>query len=400
MQSLTEKAKASKAFVIYILGFLFVLHVTLPVYINSTFLSHFTGEQNIGLVYSIGSLLTILFFSLVPGIMERIGNYRTILWLLIIEVVSLVGLAYGDTFGTPADIIWLVVPAFIVSFVAIAVINFNIDVFLENFIDREHVGRVRGVYLTILNIAWLAGQFILARVAEIQFDFWKVYLASAFLLIPVIFIIRAHLRDFVDPLYTKTPLWRTIKEVWADKNILGIFMCSFLMQFFFAWMVIYSPIYLHDHIGFSISSMSDIFTIMLLPFVLIELPLGRLADSTFGEKEIMSIGFIVAAIATGVMALIVAPTFAIWAVVLFFTRVGASMVEIMSETYFFKKVTTVNVNTVSLFRTMRPFAYLVSPLIATILLTFLHMPIKYLFVVLALLMFYGLRFSLALEDTL
>lgn len=399
MEVLTEKAKSSKAFVIYILGFLFVLHVTLPIYINSTFLARFTGESNVGLVYSIGSLLTIAFFWLVPGIMERIGNYRTVLWLLIIEFLSLLTMAYGGAFSHINGVFWMVIPAFIISFISIAVIHFNIDVFLENYIDREHVGRVRGVYLTILNAAWLVGPFIIARATETRFEFWKIYLASAFILIPVIFIIRSHLHDFVDPLYSKTPILSTVREVWGDKNILGVFMCNFIMQFFFAWMVIYSPIYLHEHIGFSISSMSDIFTIMLLPFVLIEFPLGRLADNRFGEKEIMSIGFIVGALATGLMALIATPTFAIWALVMLVTRVGASMVEIMSETYFFKKVNTINVNTVSLFRTMRPFAYLISPLVATILLSVFNMPLKYLFVILALVMFYGLRFSLALEDT-
>jgi hypothetical protein len=73
------------------------------------------------------------------------------------------------------------------------------------------------------------------------------------------------------------------------------------------------------------------------------------------------------------------------------------MVEIMTETYFFKKIDGASVNMMSMFRTMRPWASTIGPILAMVCLTF--MDIKYIFIVLGLAMFYGLRFSLTLEDT-
>ncbi len=47
-------------------------------------------------------------------------------------------------------------------------------------------------------------------------------------------------------------------------------------------------------------------------------------------------GFAIAAVSTGLMGFMGPSTLAAWAAVLFATRVGAAMVEVMSENYFFK----------------------------------------------------------------
>jgi hypothetical protein len=80
------------------------------------------------------------------------------------------------------------------------------------------------------------------------------------------------------------------------------------------------------------------------------------------------------------------------------TRVGASMVEIMNETYFFKKNSDRTPDLIGVFRLTRPFAYLIAPVIASMLLMALDYPS--LFVVLGILMLYGLRYSLTIKDTL
>ena len=62
-------------------------------------------------------------------------------------------------------------------------------------------------------------------------------------------------------------------------------------------MIIYLPIYLHKNIGLAWSQISIILIIMLLPY-LSSVKLGKLADSKYGEKELMMIGFVIASITT------------------------------------------------------------------------------------------------------
>ena len=387
-KSTQDDSVRSKFFLIYIIGFLFHLHVALPTYVNSTFLAGFSGEKFVGLIYTLSSIFTIAFFVYIPHVLEKIGNYRAIISLMSLQFVALMGLAFGNN-------LIVVASAFIVSFVTISLSAFSIDVFIEEFSPNESVGKIRGFFLTIVNLAWILSPLLVCVILT-NGDYYKVYLAAAILLLPAIGIVHKF-KKFRDPFYNKTPYLKTMLATWKDKDVLGSLIINFLLNFFFAWMVIYTPIYLYQHIGFSWSQIGIIFSIMLVPFAILEIPLGKLADSKYGEKEILSIGFIIMSISTALISFISSNNFIIWTLILFTTRTGAAMVEIMIETYFFKKVPDTEVNILSLFRTMRPWAYLISPVAASFL--FVFVDIRYIFIFLGLLMFYGLRFTLALKDT-
>jgi len=376
--------------VIYLLGFLFALHSALPVYINSSFLAEFTTDRLVGLIYTISSVLTIASFAKAPAVLRRLGNYRMTMFLLAGEFISLVGLIY---LRLPALIIF----TFIINFVLIAVIGFNIDIFLEKFSANKRTGGIRGIFLSSVNGAWVVVP-ILSSLFLTDSDYRKVYLAAALLGLPAIFLIRHNLKNFKDPVYEgSNGLIGKIRQVTADKNVRNIFVANFIMQFFFAWMVIYTPIYLHNYIGFSWKTIGVIFSIMLLPFVILEAPLGRIADRYLGEKELLAAGFVVMILSTTVLTFIGAKSAILWATLLFLTRVGASTVEIMSETYFFKKVNVSGVEVISTFRMSRPLAHIIGPAIATAILVLI--PVQYLFLVLSFILLFGLGAALIITDT-
>jgi len=385
-----SEKKQSSIFVIYLLGFLFTLHAALPSYVNSTFLARFTSENFVGIMYTLSALLTIAAFIVVPKILRKFGNYKTIMGMLVVDFVSIIGLTFTHNN-------FLISVFFITSFVTVALIGFNIDIFLESFSRNSTTGKTRGTFLSTANTAWIIAPLVGSMILT-DGDYWKIFLATALLLLPIIFFVHNNLKKFKDPEYKHVRLRVTAKEIFRDKNIRDIFVVGFLLQFFYSWMVIYTPIYLYTHIGFSWQEIGIIFSIMLLPFVLTEAPLGKLADRKWGEKEVMSVGFIVMALATGLIAFVETKNLALWAILLFITRIGAAMVEIMSETYFFKKVHSSKADVIGFFRTMRPWAYIVSPVLATALFS-VDLPIKYIFIFLAVIMFLGLHWSLELKDT-
>jgi MFS family permease len=163
-------------------------------------------------------------------------------------------------------------------------------------------------------------------------------------------------------------------------------------------MVIYAPLYLYNIIGLSWSEIGIIFTIMLTPFVILEYPLGVIADKYLGEKEILMLGFGIAGTATIVFGTLgESVPLAAWGFVLFLTRVGASMIESMTEIYFFKKITDRNTNIISVFRNTIPVAYTIAPIIASVLL--FRLPYQALFVILGFICWMGIFLSLRIHDT-
>jgi MFS family permease len=161
-------------------------------------------------------------------------------------------------------------------------------------------------------------------------------------------------------------------------------------------MVIYTPIYLHEYLGFNWSQIGIIFTIMLLPFVLLSFPLGRYSDK-IGEKKMLTSGFFIIALFTLVIPLITEPTLWLWAGILFATRVGAATIEVMSESYFFKIVTEENAEAIGFFRNAIPLSYIIAPLVAIPILFFVP-SFKYLFFVLGAILLTGFFISLRLKD--
>ncbi|KKR45873.1 MAG: Glucose/galactose transporter [Parcubacteria group bacterium GW2011_GWA2_40_14] len=162
-------------------------------------------------------------------------------------------------------------------------------------------------------------------------------------------------------------------------------------------MVVYVPLYLEKYIGFSWTEIGIMFTIMLLPFVLFELPVGELEDRKYGEREFLTIGFVIMGLSTLFISFITLKSFWIWTTILFITRIGASFVEISTESYFFKHVNQEKPDVISFFRITRPLSFIVGPVIATIALQF--MPFQYIFIVIGICMILGAHYSLALTDT-
>lgn len=375
--------------IIYLVSFFFTLHAALPVYINSSFLGTLVPEQWVGMIFTISSLLGIAALIVIPKILRLIGDYFATVFFIIAEIAMLIGIAASSSDA-------LIIFFFIVNSVLITLISFDFDLIVEKFSANASTGSTRGMYLTSANIAWVIAPTLAAWLLT-ENQYWRVYLGAAALFIPALLIFARKLEHFRDPLYRTIQFKKSAAAVWKNRDLRNIFCISFFLQFFFTVMVIYTPIYLHSYIGFPWEKLGVIFSIMLVPFLLLEAWLGRVADKTLGEKELLIVGFVIMALATAVISFITVPSFAFWAIILFLTRVGAAIVEVMTETYFFKKIGAGDAHLVSLQRTIRPFSGMLGPIVATIFLFFL--PLQYIFVGLGAFMLFGIPFALALKDT-
>ncbi len=378
-------------FVIYVLGFLFAFHTSLPAFINSSFLNIYISDKTIGLIYTIASIITIIFLFLTPLILKRVGNFKVSLFLVFFEIVSLAGLILSKNF-------FLLVGFFISSLVIIPLIYLVFDIYLESYSHDFVTGKIRGAYLTLSNLAWIFSPLIVGLILT-NGDYWKVYFSALIFLIPIFFIVILFFRKFKDPEYETVSVLKTIKEIRNNKNINNVLKINFLLNFFYAWMTIYTPLYLHEYSGFSWSEIGLIFSIMLIPFILTQFPLGKIADEKLGEKEILIGGFLIMSISTFSLFFIpLGSSLWFWAVFLFITRLGASSVEVMSSAYFFKMVNNSKANLISCLGISRALAYIIGPLSLSICLLLIGDKGK-LFLVLGLIMLLGIWFSINLRDT-
>ncbi|MFA6586062.1 MAG: MFS transporter [Candidatus Paceibacterota bacterium] len=374
--------------IIYLAGFLFSIPVALTSYINSSFLEAYISEYYVGIIYIIASILTIWGLLKMPKILTKLGNRLTILFFCLLIFLSFILLALGNS-------IYLVIPAFILYFISINFVIASLDIFIEDFSKNSRIGTLRGFYLMIISLAWIVAQLISGSIIN-KSSFTGIYLFGAGFMILVSLIFILFLHDFKDPEYKRVPILKTIKSFIKNKNISKIYLSHLILQFFYAWMIIYTPIYLHEYMGFGWDKIGIIFSIMLIPFVLLDFPLGKLSDK-IGEKKMLIIGFLILSLSVLTIPLITKPILWIWASALFITRIGAAMIETMNESYFFKEITEKNADEISFFRNAPSISYVIAPLIAIPVLLLVP-SFEYLFFVLGAILLIGFFITLRLQD--
>jgi len=311
-----------------------------------------------------GAAVSVLGFLLIPSIIRRLGNYSVTLWMTLIQIL----LYWGLLSSTSSELITLF---FILQTAVISMIGLNLDIFLEVYTDATNVGSVRGLYTATLNTSWVIAPLIGSMLVNGNSNYHNTFVAGLAMLIPLFYLVYRNFPRFKDPNYQHFSPLQLAKHIYKNKNWDKLFTANLILQTFYGWMVIYSPIYLNKNIGFGWDDIGIILVIMLLPFPIIQYPLGKLADKWHGEKKIMAAGFILMGLSTILLAFIHTNNIAIWAIALFMTRVGAAAAEIMIETYFFKTVSPRDAAALGIFRITRPLSYFTGPLIGIIGMIFL-----------------------------
>ncbi len=389
-QKKTVKKNKKQLGVLYFLGLLLAISSALPAYIQSNFLGEFVSVSVASLFFVLANGLSVLAILFFPKLIEKLSNYFLTQVILILHTTALLGLSIADNsvfalisivlFSVSSNLIWI-----------------NMDILVESFSANNSTGRTRTIYFTFINAGWILSPALTTYLIG-KGNYSLSFLIAAALSIPFFFILLRQGRQLKDKIkYKKENLMVTFKKMWRNKNLRGIFFISILIQLFYSSAVLYIPLYLIQNMGMSWTVLGPIFSVMLIPFLLLEIPAGILADKYIGEKEILFGGFLILIISLFLFYYIKTADIWLWTVVLFASRVGAALVEAMKETYFFKIVDAENVACINIFRTATPLAYVLGSCLAII--TLMFFPLNYLFLLLSIIMLLGFSFVAAIKDT-
>lgn len=391
MTILASRTRQRLRYFAYLAGFCLAFANALGAYLNSSFIQQFLGTARVGWIYTGTSLVMLIASWLTLPLIRRHGNRDTI---ILFGLGSILGLGWIIlTTGQALSLVGLAV--FMVAGYLAAI---NLDVYLETLSDDRTTGTTRGFFLTAVNLAWLASPWLSSNLTQ-AWGYRAVYTSALAMMLPFLSIVVFGLRDVSSGRTAKLSLRSALLRL-ADKkeeDLRRILSLDLLLNLFYSIMIVYMPLHLHENIGLSWPEIGLVFTIMLLPFVLLDLPLGHLADHYYGEKELLIFGLLAMILACAFVPLITTPAILLWAALLLFSRIGAATLEVMKETYLFKYIDGNEVNIVYLSRSMYPLAYLIGPLIASI---FLHyLPLNLLFILLAVILCIGLPAAMRLRDT-
>lgn len=377
--------------IVYLATLLLIFSAYITSYINSSYLEQYISTEEIGLVYTVGAALTILSFLFISRVLHKVGNYYVTLGLIAIDFIAVFGLVFADSLR-------VAIPLFIAHITVITLIFFNFDIFLEAVIgEQEHTtGSRRGLLLALSSFVGACTPLLSGHLVGESSEFTNAYLIAAVALLPIFTLVLILFRKFKQPKNQEVKVLSAMRSFWIDKNIRIVFLNNLLLWFFFCFSVIYVPLYLSTEMGFSWTTIGIILFGGQLAYVFFEYPIGRLADQYFGEKEMMIIGFVILSFSVGTFAFLTDSVW-LWIIAMFISRIGASLVEVTTESYFFKHTNGSDGHVISFFRMANPVAYISGPLVASLAL--LYLPFNLMFVVFGLWFLPGALLTTSLEDT-
>ncbi len=371
------------------LGFLFGLSVALVAYLGSSYFKEATGVENVGIFFVVSFSFILLGLLNLHKVFLKFGRPRTLLILLTLQIVVVLFLALLPV--SPLGAFFL-----ILYYIIYGIIWVVWDAVLEAYSVDEKTGRIRGMFLSVWGIGAIIGPLLSLSLVE-KHGYGLIFSIVLGLYSLMLVVALITLNQITGKIKTKrVPLPKLIKKVCANKALWRVYWVALSLSFAASTMVVFIPLRLRE-MGFQWSEMGMMFTLMLLPFVLLEYPAGLLADKKYGEKEIMFVGFIILIVAVILITRLESVSFWVWTGALLLSRVGYALIESMRDTYFYKQIDGTDVALINLFRTARPVAYIVSMVIATVIQLFFGMTAVFIGLLVFLLV--GLYPVITLKDT-
>ncbi len=375
---------------IVFLGFIFGLSISLLAYIASSYFKQVVHGDNVSIFYIITFTIILIALFNLNKLIEGFGRARTLMSLLIFQVGVLFALQF-----VPVSIggALLLMTYYIIYSIAWVVF----DIVLEAYSTDSKTGHIRGLFLSVSNMGILVGPMLSMFLLE-NYGFDIIFMATMFLYIIMFVTILIALNDIQGHVKRQNlSIRQTLSKFKHNANLWKAYWMSFTLRFFYAVMTIYMPLFLRE-IGMSWGEIGIIFTVMLIPFVIVEYPAGVLADKKYGEKEMLFLGLIIVIGSVIMMFFIESTSIVVWMSVLFMSRVGAALLESMQDSYFYKQIDGNNVALINVFRSTRAIAYILSAILMGLSLLFFD-NIQSMFVVLFIVLTLGIYPVITLKDT-
>ncbi len=382
-----EHADEKKLKLLGVISFLFGFAQALLMYVTSDYFSQKLGSHNVSSFYFIAYVVALIGLLNMHKLVKILGKSGAFFLFFLLQIYLLFALIFVKQ---PIVGVALMMLYIVAGYFAWTVL----DVIIEEYSEDKKSGRIRGFHLMILNAGVLLGPFLSTMILA-SFDYNGLFIATLTLNCLMLVISLVGLRGVNGRFNGKLTVQDIGIKVLTNKNVLNIYMISLALEAFYALMIVYTPLYLLGR-GFSWEQIGIAFTIMLIPFVVLEYPVGILADEKFGEKEMIIGGLLLMTASSLAIFFVGSKSIFVWAAILLVTRIGAASVEILRDSYFYKKIDGRDVDLISFFRTTRAVAYLLATGLSAMLL--IVAPMKYIFLLIAGLVLLGIYPAFRLVD--
>lgn len=331
-----------------------LLSVVFPVLLKE----QFKTDQAVSTLYTLFNVVSLVTFFICVPVIRRLHQRRSFDLSLLMMPVFLVAIALSS-YRLELAILYAIFTFFCNIYV------FNLDLYIPRLQKKEDLMASTGKLGAIYNAAWVVGPFVGSLIAEKSGN-PQVFFASAavaviaFAFVPARNMPRATIGvGFGNPLAEVRKFMASRFRIQAFINGLGI---NFIYG---SWFLL--PLILIN-LKVDIRVIGLISGLVAIPWVLLEIPIGRLVDKKFSSRLLFTVGYAVMAVTTILMG---NTTNVIWFSIFYLLAViGSCAIEQTNTPYLVKSLDKSELGLISIYLIKSPLGSIIAPLLATFLLTF------------------------------
>ncbi len=271
-------------------------------------------------------------------------------------------------------------------------IYFTIALFIRHYAAQNNLGKFEGMHYTVSNLAWLIGPLLGATIATKSGISTVFLLGSIFPAAALILVIMHPLRE--DKLISNNHnhTFENIASYFKDKDLRNLYLISLGLMMWWAAIYTFAPLFIIDS-GFGTDFIGYLFFAIAIPLILLEVPIGKLADR-YGFRKYLFYGLII----IGICALLTyffSPLIVL--VLLVLAGFGAAMLEPLRDAYLFKMVKPEELTQrFAVYRTSGEVGQIIGPIIFSTIL--LISGFKYFYSIVGLVILFFSIFALRLKE--
>ncbi|NTW27145.1 MAG: MFS transporter [Candidatus Moranbacteria bacterium] len=372
-----EKLNDGKLRLITFISFLLGFSQSLLVYVESSYFKLSLGSENVSVFYFLAYSVALIGLLNMHKIIKWLGKSTTFFLFFFLQICAMAVLIM-----VPPSILGIFL--LMINIVTAYLMYVILDIIMESYSEDKKSGRIRGLHLMIISAGFMLGPILSTRILE-KYDYSGLFFLSMIISMLIFIIGLVGLRGGNNKFNGNITIRDLVKKIFVNKNLMRIYWVSFVLEFFYALMTVYTPLYLLD-LGMDWGKIGVIFTIMLIPFIVVNYPVGLIADKKLGEKEMIIFALFVMALSTLSIFFVTTTSIMVWGFVLFMTRVGAAMIETLRDSYFYKRIDGDDMDIISFFRTSRSVAYIAATAVSAMILAVFSIKILFLFLTVVILL--------------
>jgi len=337
----------------------------------------FHNDAYVGYVISFTAIIMLLSNFAARPLFKYFKN-KLALFQISILVHTLFYLALLFTLESTSLLVLLIIKTFF------AVIGgLLLSLFIRGFATRNNLGQVEGSYFVVMNLAFLLGPLFGGLIAN-RYSYFAVFAISSFISLLVhLLVYHQHFRNISLPDHSS--LFANVGSYFKRRSLRYLYFLSFGLISWWVFVYTFLPLYLKN-LGVTEAQIGLLFFALVIPLILFEIPLGKLADR-YGSKIFFVLGFFVLSICS--FFLLFFHSLWIFFSFIILASLGAALLEPTREIFFFR-VTKKKESSdfLPVYRTSVDLAYLIFPFLFSNILLFSSYKFAFLFTFLVLVSFF------------